>query len=77
MALTVKPAAPEDYSWIASRAELVIGPAFRAIKAVDASGRIHGMVGYDGWTGNACSVHIALDSPAALRALIAELRGAK
>lgn len=65
----------EHYPWIAERAGLVVGPSFRAIEAVDASGRILAMVGYDGWLGpecaagrpNACSLHVALEHPAALR----------
>lgn len=68
--MRVLPAHPSDYEWIAKRAELCIGPQFRAIKAVDASGRIHGMVGYDGWTGNAVSMHVAVEHPMALRSLI-------
>ena len=68
--MRVLPAHPSEYSWIAGRAELVIGPAFRAIKAVDETGRIHGMVGYDGWTQNAVSMHVALEHPAALRHLL-------
>jgi hypothetical protein len=61
---------PAEYVWIAKRAEVAIGPQFRAIKAVDEVGRIHGMVGYDGWTGNAVSMHVAIDNPAALRHLL-------
>lgn len=68
--MIVRPAHPTSYPWLASRANLVIGPAFRAIEAVDATGRIHGMVGYDGWTDNAVCMHVALDNPAALRALV-------
>jgi hypothetical protein len=64
------PAIPADYAWIASRAKLAITPQFRAIKAVDAGGQIRGMVGFDGWTPNAVSLHIALTSPLALRCLI-------
>jgi len=66
----VRAAHPDHYGWIASRAALNIGPQFRAIEAVDAEGRIHGMVGYDGWTQSAVSVHVAVDHPAALRHLV-------
>jgi hypothetical protein len=66
----VRPAHPTSYPWIGARADLVIGPAFRAIEAVDETGRIHGMVGFDGWTQNAVCLHVALDNPAALRALV-------
>lgn len=68
--MIVRAAPPEHYPWIASRAGLVCGPTFRAIEAVDAAGRIHGMVGYDGWTPNAVCLHVALEHPAALRALL-------
>jgi hypothetical protein len=33
-------------------------------------GKIHGMVGFDGWAGNTVCLHIALENPAALRSLI-------
>jgi RimJ/RimL family protein N-acetyltransferase len=66
----IRPAPPEHYPWIAKRASLVIGPGFRAIEAVDREGNIAGMVGYDGWTDNSVSMHIALDNPAALRHIL-------
>jgi hypothetical protein len=65
----VTPASVADYAWIAKRANLRVGADFRAIKASDATG-IRGMVGYDGWAPNSVSMHIALDSPAALRSLL-------
>jgi hypothetical protein len=61
---------PEHYPWIAERAGLTIGPTFRAIEAVDSNGRVHGAVGYDGWTRSSVSVHVAVDHPAALRHLV-------
>jgi hypothetical protein len=61
---------PEHYPWIAKRASLVIGSQFRAIEAIDSNGRVHGAVGYDGWTPGAVCVHVALDHPAALRHLL-------
>jgi len=68
--MRVGPAHPSHYQWIAERAGLFIGPAFRAIEAIDDSGRIHGMVGYDGWTDNAAHMHVALAHPAAARHLL-------
>jgi hypothetical protein len=68
--MIIRAAPPEHYPWLAERAGLVCGPAFRAIEAVDEAGRIHGMVGYDGWTENMVCVHIALEHPAALRHLL-------
>jgi RimJ/RimL family protein N-acetyltransferase len=66
----VREATRDRYAWIAQRAPLTAGTEFRAIEAVDAAGRIHGMVGYDGWTPNAVTMHIALENPAALRSLM-------
>jgi hypothetical protein len=66
----VRAASPVDHSWLASRAHLVPDASFRALKAVDEHGRILAMVGYDGWTDNACCVHVALDHPTALRAVL-------
>lgn len=68
--MIVRAAPPEHYGWIAERASLVPGPAFRAIEAVDEAGKIHGQVGYDGWTPNAVCMHVALEHPAALRHLL-------
>lgn len=68
--MIVRAAPAEHLSWLASRAGLYVHPGLKAIEAVDDSGRIHGMVGYDGWTKNACCAHIALDNPGALRHLL-------
>lgn len=66
--MRVGPAPAEHYPWIAQRAGLVVGDGFRAIEVVDGE-RILGMVGFDGWTPNACALHIAIESPIALRKL--------
>jgi hypothetical protein len=63
-------AAPEDFAWIVSRTQCAPTAGFRALKAVDASGRIRGMVAYDGWTENAAQAHMAVDTPVAWRALL-------
>jgi RimJ/RimL family protein N-acetyltransferase len=68
--ITVRPAPPEHYPWIAERAQLVLSPGFRAIEAVDAEERILGMVGFDGWTPGAVSMHQAIEHPIALRRLL-------
>ena len=68
--VTVRPAPPEHYPWIASRANLVIGSEFRAIEAIDGLGRIHGMVGYDGWCPGSVAMHVAMDNPVVLRSLL-------
>lgn len=68
--MNVYTAPPEHYPWIAKRAQLVIGPGFSALEAVDDAGRIHAMVGYDGWCPGSVSMHVAMDNPAAMRSLI-------
>ena len=60
-----------EYGWLVERAGCDVSPGFKAIKAVDKQGKIHGMVGYGNWTANACIMHIALDNPAALRGILA------
>ena len=63
--------APADHlRWLVERAEIAWTPGLSAIEAVDAQGRIHGMVGFDGVMPNAVSMHIALDNAAALRSLL-------
>jgi RimJ/RimL family protein N-acetyltransferase len=68
--IRIQAAPPEHFPWIAQRAGLVILPGFGALEAVDDAGRILGMVGFDtGWPGTV-ALHIALDHPYALRALL-------
>ena len=66
MKVLVAPAT--DYAWIAEKAQLVLTPQFRALEAVDGE-KIVGMVGFDGFTPNALSLHIALENPYALLSL--------
>ena len=61
---------PEEYEWLVERSGCDITPGFKAIKVVDAEGKIHGMVGYGNWTANAVVLTIALDNPAALREVL-------
>lgn len=61
---------PEGVAWIAERAGFSPTIEFRALTALDDRGRIHGMVGFDGWTPNSVVAYIALDNPAALRHLV-------
>lgn len=62
-------ALPHDFGWIQQRTGCGRTAGFKAIKAVDDSGRILGMVGYDGWTENAVQAHMAVETPIAWRAL--------
>ena len=59
-----------DIEWLVSRTRCAVTRGFKAIKAVDARGQIRGMVGYDGWTENAVTSHMAVDTPIAWRSLI-------
>jgi hypothetical protein len=68
--LTVKAAERGDFAWLVERTHCAVTESFRAIKAVDAIGRILGMVGYDLWTLNSVQAHMAVDSPIAWRAML-------
>lgn len=70
MSFHVQEAPPEHYQWLISRAKCVATPHFRAIEALDGKGEIKGMVGYDGWLGNAAQMHVAFESAIAARALL-------
>jgi hypothetical protein len=62
---------PSSFGWLVSRADFNgISPQFQAIEAVDETGRIHGMTGFDGWTENSVVGTIAVDNAAALRTLL-------
>lgn len=67
--IEVRAAPPEHYEWIGERARVAIGGEFRALEALD-GGQIVGMVGYDGWTPNSCSMHVAIEKPIAIRRLL-------
>lgn len=67
--IEVRAAPPEHYGWIEQKANLIISAGFRALEAVDGH-RILAMVGYDGWTPNACSMHVAIEEPIAARRLL-------
>lgn len=58
------------FPWIIERAGVVATAGFKAIEAIGNDGRIHGMIGYDAWTENSVVMSIALDNPAAFRALV-------
>lgn len=68
--MIVRVAQPESYPWLAGRLGLSPSEQFRAIEAVRPDGSIAGMIGYDGWTPNSVTLHIALDSMPALRCLL-------
>lgn len=68
--MRVQAAQPSHFAWLVERTSCAPTRGFRAIEAVDASGRIRGMVGYDCWTENAVQAHMAVDTPVAWRSLI-------
>jgi hypothetical protein len=67
---TIKPATFEDFDWLAKKTGCTLTTDFNAIKAIDATGKIHGMVGYCDWTQNSVRMHIAVESPIAWRAML-------
>jgi hypothetical protein len=68
--MIVRGAKGEAWAWLHNRADIVPSPEFKAIEAVDDHGRIHGMVGFDGWTENSVVLTIALDNASCLRSLL-------
>lgn len=60
----------EAFAWVEARTGCVLGRNARAIQAVDAAGRIRGVVAYDGWTENAVQAHMAVDAPVVWRSLL-------
>lgn len=67
--MIVRPAPPEHFAWLVERTGFQPSPALTAIEAVDAGGRIVGMVGYDDWTLASCRMHMA-GAAIAARALL-------
>lgn len=63
-------ATKEDFAWMEARLGPVLTSNARAIKAVDAAGRIRGMVAYDNWTEVAVQSHMVVDSPVVWRSLL-------
>lgn len=70
MSFRVVAAPREAWSWLTERVGLTPTPSARAIAAVAPDGRVRGMVLYDGWTENSVEAHMAVDTPAAWRALV-------
>lgn len=68
--MRVHAAHPKDFAWLVERIGCVLSASARAIKAVDATGRIWGMVAYDGWTHTSAQCHMAVDAPIAWRHLV-------
>lgn len=67
--MIVRPAPIAHFEWLVERTGCAPTDDFRAIEAVDSTGRIRGMVGFDLWTKNSCQAHMATDTPMAWRHL--------
>jgi RimJ/RimL family protein N-acetyltransferase len=61
---------PGELAWLEARAGCVLTRDARGIKAQDRTGRIRGMVGFDGWTQNSVQVHVAAENPLVWRKLL-------
>ena len=70
MSFLLRNAPAEHHGWLCSRIEYSPTVQFRALEVVDATGRIRGMVGLDGWTPASVQMCIALETPIAARALL-------
>jgi hypothetical protein len=66
----VKAATFDDFGWLARKTGCVVTSDMNAIKAIDASGKIRGMVGYCNWTKNCVQMHMAVDAPIVWRSLL-------
>jgi RimJ/RimL family protein N-acetyltransferase len=66
----VQAAPPEHFRFLTERTGYLPGGGFRAIESVDPTGRVCGLVGFDGWTPVAVVMHVALEFPVAARALL-------
>jgi len=69
MSYTVRPMAPDRLHWLIERAGCHRSDSLLALESVDEQGKIHGAVGFDGWLGNAAQMHVAIETPIAIRGL--------
>jgi RimJ/RimL family protein N-acetyltransferase len=70
VSLHVRASPPENWQWLVGRTGCALSTDFSAIEAVDAKGRIWGMVGYCNRTTTAVQMHMAVDAPIAWRRLL-------
>jgi hypothetical protein len=66
----VRVATPDHYWWLVERVGYAPTTGLRCLEAMDDSGRIAGMVGFDNWMPNSVEMHFAIAKPMALRRLI-------
>jgi RimJ/RimL family protein N-acetyltransferase len=67
--MRVRASTPDEARWLTERTGYQPGGDFRGIVA-ESGGAIRGLVGFDRWTPNAVSMHVAVDSPAGCRGLL-------
>jgi hypothetical protein len=68
----VLPATAKDFAWLMQHADCRLTSEAHGMKAVDAAGRLHGVVAFDSFTSNSCQAHMAVASPIAWRRLLPE-----
>lgn len=68
--MRVQAAPPAHFDWLVQRTGAALTPGARGVEAVDAHGRILGMLVFDAWTRSACTAHMAVDTPIAWRRLL-------
>ncbi len=67
MSYAIHQAPREHFGWVCSRVGHSPSVIFSALEAVDAGGRIVGMVGFDHWTPGSVQMCVAIESPHVLR----------
>ncbi len=70
MSYIVRAAPPSHFNWLKLRTHCELTDGFRAIEALDEDGIVRGMVGYSGWTYNSVAMHVCIETPGALKALL-------
>lgn len=70
MSYTVRKAHPSHFGWLKLRTQCELTDSFRAIEALDERGVVRGMVGYSGWTYTSVCMHVCIEAPGALKALL-------
>lgn len=73
VALRVQAAPKTHHRWLEARTGCVLTRQARAIEAVDAYGRVCGMVAYDCWTENSVQAHMAVVAPLVWRRLLPDV----
>lgn len=70
--IIVRAALPDEYGWLCERTGIAPTADMRVIQSCTVDGRILAQIAAEGWTPNAVRLHVAIDSPIALRSLLRE-----